>query len=168
MTKMTEKEKLVGKLYKKLLKAQKEYRAGNKNKDYEAIVYDLQEQINTLTNNNLSDGVISLRISGLNENTTRFNIIELTENEKIGEAIVNIIGDKASMNFTINKEKNEQENALRTLKQLCVYAKNNNVEEILITHKKENSLLNNTLDIYGAEKDSAKVSSYVEHIIKIK
>lgn len=168
MAKMTEKEALVGQLYKKLLKAQQAYKEGKKNKDYESIIYDLKEQINELTNNNLSDENISLRISSIKNNTTIFNIIELAEKEKIGEAMVYFEGKRAQMNYNLNIDDPKNEYGLRTIKLLCKYMEKNGVEEVMTRHKKENNQMNSILGEYGAKKNVAKIGPYVEHVIKLK
>lgn len=168
MAKMTEKELLVSQLYRRLLKAQQAHKEGKRNKDYESIIYDLREQINELTNNNLSDGIVSLRILSIKNNITIFNIIELKEKEKIGEARVYFEGKRAQMNYNLNIDDPKNEYGLRTIKLLCNYMEKNGIEEVRTKHEKENNQMNSILCEYGARKNFEKISPYVEHIITLK
>ena len=73
--KITSKEQNLSFLYKKLLKAQKAYNEGRKNKDYLAVIYDLKVKINELSNNVITDGKIVFRTKKIKKNTYIYTII---------------------------------------------------------------------------------------------
>lgn len=165
--KMTDEEKKVRSLYRRLLSAKKSYKEGKMNKDYESIIYNLQEEIDNLTNNKLSDGVISLRIKEVKDSITRFNIIELEKNDKIGEAIVNLDVKDASMNYGLIKQNNEY--SLRTIKLLALYMKKNGIEKAVTSFPKENKELNNLLKNFeGANKELTHTSPYTIYTLNFK
>lgn len=165
--KMTEEEKKVCSLYRRLLCAKKSYKEGKKNKDYESIIYNLQEEIDNLTNNKLSDGVISLRIKEIKDSITRFNIIKVKGNDKIGEAVVNLDVKDATMNYSLMEQNNEH--SLRTIKLLALYMKNNGIEKAMTRFPKENKELNDLLNHFeGANKDLTQPSPYTVYTLNLK
>lgn len=164
---MTEKEKLVGQLYKRLKIVEKAYEEGKTFKDYESIIYDLKAQIKELTNNNLSDGVLSARIVTIKDKTTYFTIDELLTNEKIGEAVVTFDGKTGSMNYNITAIKPKKGYDLRIIKLLCMYMTDKGIEQVNTRQPVENIDKNDALTKFGAVKQLSKVTPYNEYKINL-
>ena len=129
--KMTEKEQNLSFLYKKLLKAQKAYNEGRKNKDYLAVIYDLKVKINELSNNVITDGKIVFRTKKIKNNTVIYSIFELSNDEKLGEISVSTEGKKALINYLFNEQAHKKGLDLSALKLICEYLKNNDIEKII-------------------------------------
>lgn len=165
---MTDNEKKIGNLYKRLLRAKKAIKEGKTARDYEYIIYDLQEKIDALSDNKFSDKVVALRISGFDKKTTNFDIVELHYKNKIGEASISINGKNGTLDYTITNEDKNHEYNLRAIKLLCSYMQRNGVEEVVTHHRKDDYQAINSLDLYGAARDCTKVGPYLEHKIKIK
>ena len=166
--KMTEQEKKISDLYKKLLNAQKAYNEGKKTRDYPAIISDLKVQINRLTNNVITDGIISFRTTKIKNNSIKYAIIEIANDEKIGEIIINKEGKKASINYVFNEQTHKKGLDLSALKLVCEHLKNDGIETIVTYIDKENIESNILMTNFGARKDLMNISPYNEYILKLK
>lgn len=165
--KMTEKEKQLGQLYKRLKIVLKAYNEGKTYKDYESIIYDLKKQIAELSNNNLSDGILSIRIKTIKNKTTYFDIYELLTDEKIGEAIVVMKGKNGSMNYNFTTTKTKVGYDLRVIKLLCMDMTDKGIEMVNTRQSKENIETNAALNSYGAVKQLTQVTPYNEYQINL-
>lgn len=166
--KMTEKEQNLSFLYKKLLKAQKAYNEGRKNKDYLAVIYDLKVKINELSNNVITDGKIVFRTKNIKNNSFMYSIIELSNNEKIGEINVKTEGKKASINYLFSEQAHKKGLDLSALKLICEHLKNNDIETIVTNVHKENIESNNLIANFGAKKELTNITPYNEYRLKLK
>lgn len=167
MARMTEKEKQLGQLYKRLKIVQKAYNEGKTHKDYESIIYDLKKQIVELSNNNLSDGILSIRIKSVKDKTTYFDIYELLNDEKIGEAIVSLEGKTGSINYKFTTTKNKVDYDLRVIKLLCSDMKDKGIEKVNTRQSKDEVEVNAALNSYGAVKQLNNVTPYNEYQINL-
>ena len=61
MKTMTEKEKKLSELYKKYQHAKRRLEMGKENRDYAAMIAELEWQMNELMGNNISDGIVALK-----------------------------------------------------------------------------------------------------------
>ena len=166
--KMTEKEQNLSFLYKKLLKAQKAYNEGRKNKDYLAVIYDLKVKINELSNNVITDGKIVFRTKKIKNNTVIYSIFELSNDEKLGEISVSTEGKKASINYLFNEQAHKKGLDLSALKLICEHLKNNDIEKIITNVHKENTESNNLIANFGAKKELTSITPYNEYVLKLK
>lgn len=166
--KMKNKEKELGLLYKKLLSAQKAYNEGRKTKDYLALIYDLKIKINELANNEITDGIIAFRTMNIKNNSVMYSIIELSNNEKLGEISVNTEGKKASINYLFSEQAHQKGLDLCALKLICEHLKNNDVETIATNVHKENIESNSLIANFGAKKELTNITPYNEYTLKLK
>lgn len=166
--KMTEREKKLGLLYKKLKKAQKAYEEGKENKDYIAYIYDLESKINNLSNNAINDGIVRLKTKNIKDKESTYEVFEILYEEKIGEIAINIEGKKATMAYAFYGKSHEKGLDLRALKLICEQLKRSNVETIEINVHRENTESNHLMINCGAKKSLTNITPYNEYKLKLK
>lgn len=99
MNKMEEIETIIS-LHKRIESAEKSLKMGKTHRDYLAIIYDAKEQLQRIKTN-LKDGNISLRIVEIKGHKISFIIDNIETREEIGKANIQIIKDKALLDYSM-------------------------------------------------------------------
>ena len=167
MARMTEKEKKLGQLYKRLKIVQKAYDEGKTHKDYLAIIYDLKMQIQTF-NTKLADDKITLRINNVEDTIVSFIVDENENNEEIGSAKVKMMDKVGILEYSLSQNATRKNYDLRMIKLLCEFMKSHGLSEVKTITYKEDIEKNNNLSTMGAKRDLTKVRPYNVYSLKIK
>lgn len=166
--KMTEQEIKLKGLYKKLLAAKKSYEEGKQNKDYLAVIYDLKIQINELTNNSITDGVVRFKTIKANNNIVKHSVIEIASEEEEGQITIHTKDKEASVSYIFKEGAHERGLDLRALKLMCEHLKTKGIETITSAIDKENIESNNLMNSIGAKKKLMGITPYNEYTKKLK
>ena len=84
MKTMTEKEKKLSELYKKYQHAKRRLEMGKENRDYAAMIAELEWQMNELMGNNISDGIVALKKIGSTDGITNYIVLLVEKKNEIG------------------------------------------------------------------------------------
>lgn len=166
MNKMEEIETIIS-LHKRIESAEKSLKMGKTHRDYLAIIYDAKEQLQRIKTN-LKEGNISLRIVEIKGSKISFIIDNIETREEIGKAKIQIVKDKALLDYSMIQKYVKKNYDLIALKLLCQFMQRQGIKEVKTIAYKEETDKNCSLSKMGAKKDITKVRPYNEYNLKLK
>ena len=168
MKTMTEKEKKLSELYKKYQHAKRRLEMGKENRDYAAMIAELEWQMNELMGNNISDGILALKKIGSTDWITNYIVLLVEKKNEIGRITYKTKDMVGLLNYKFDENAPKMGYDLRAIKLVIEQMKKSGIEKVEMAVFREDKSRNDALVSMGGRINLSKITPYNEYTIKIK